>query len=169
MPRFVLFCLNLALALPVQAETLEQAEQACAGELLLGARVACLGSLTERREMAMEARIASTLAGLQAATAAESRALAIRYREAQAAWRAAVAQDCADDDRLYQQLCRLAATLAREEEVGESLARASADLGGGPEGLRPEGVEVWVPLELPHGAGRRGVDVGVPIWVPILP
>ncbi len=41
----------------------------------------------------MEARIASTLAGLQAARPAELRELAILYRDAQAAWRAEVAEE----------------------------------------------------------------------------
>jgi hypothetical protein len=169
MSRFALICIGVLFALPAMAETLEQAERRCAGEFLQGARAACLGYLSERKEMAMEARIASTLAGLQAASAAELRALASRYRDAQAAWRAAIAEDCGDEDALFRERCRLAAVLAREEEVSDSLVRAADDLGGPEEPLLPEGVEVYVPLELPRGVGRRDVEVGVPLWVPILP
>ena len=169
MQQFAVICLNLLLASPAIAETLDRVERSCASEFLQGARAACLGYLAEQREMAMEAQIASTLAGLQAASAAELRALAIRYRDAQATWRAEVAQDCSGEDALYQQRCRLAAVLAREEEVSESLARAAADLGGPEPPPRPEGVEVYVPLELPRGVGRKGVEVGVPLWVPVLP
>ncbi len=169
MPRFAPICVSVLLALPASAETLEEAERSCAGEFLQGARAACLGYLSERREVAMEARIASTLAGLQSASAAELRNLAIRYRDAQAAWRANVAEECGDEDALFRQRCRLAAVLARAEEVNESLSHAAADLGGPEEPLVPEGVEVYVPLEPPRGGGRRGVEVGVPLWVPILP
>jgi hypothetical protein len=161
----------MALAGAAGAETLERAERPCLVELLRGAQAVCLGTLAEERDAAMEARIASTLAGLQAAYPSELRALAVRYRDAQAAWREAVAEGCSDDDIVFAQRCRLAAVLAREEEVAESLARAAADLGGPPDTdvPPPEAVEVVIPLELPPGIGTGDETVSVPLWVPVLP
>ena len=159
------------LAGAASAETLERAERPCLTELLRGAQAACLDYLAEQRDAAMEAQIASTLAGLQAARPAELRALAIRYREAQAAWRAAVAEGCGDDDIVFEQRCRLAAVLARAEEVAESLVRAAADLGGlhGSDFPAPEVVEVLIPLELSPGIGTGDEQISVPLWVPVLP
>ncbi len=174
MHRFSLICVTALLAVPAGAETLERAERPCLTELLRGAQAACLGYVADQRDTAIEARIASTLAGLQAAYPSELRALAILYREAQAAWRLAVEEGCGDEsdgDIVFEQRCRLAAVLAREEEVAESLARASADLGGPPETevLVPEAVEVVVPLELPPGVGTGDETVSIPLWVPVLP
>jgi hypothetical protein len=156
------------------AETLERAERPCQSELLRGAMAACLSYLSDEREGRMEARIASTLSGLQAAYPGELRVLATRYREAQAAWRAAVAEGCEaeyGDDIVLEQRCRLAAVLEREDDVAESLARASADFGGPEETEIPltEAVEVLIPLELPPGIGRGDEQVGIPLWVPLLP
>jgi hypothetical protein len=164
-------CVIALLAGTAAAETLERAERPCLAELLRGAQAVCLGHEADVRDAAMEARIASTLSGLQAAYPGELRALAIRYREAQAAWRVAVEESCEDDDIVFEQRCRLAAVLAREEEVAESLARASADLGGrlDAEIPTPEAVEIVVPLELPHGAGTGDETISVPLWVPVLP
>jgi hypothetical protein len=164
----------LPLAGTAAAQTLEQAERPCLAELLRGAQAVCLSYLSEQREAAMEAQIASTLSGLQAAYPGELRALASRYREAQAAWRAAVAEGCEagyGDDIVFEQRCRLAAVLAREEDVDESLARASADFGGPaePEIPTPDAVEVLIPLELPPGIGNGDEQVGIPLWVPLLP
>lgn len=177
MSRFALICLNLLVVVsvtpiaPIAAETLERAERNCATELLQRARAACLDYLAEQRELAIEARIASTLAGLQAARPAELRALAIRYRDSQAAWRSAVEEICMDEDVLSEQRCRLAAVLARDEEVSESLARAGENLGGPaePEIFGLDEVDVWIPLELPPGVGTGDEVIGVPLWVPLLP
>jgi hypothetical protein len=165
----VIFVMAL-LAGTAAAETLERAERPCLSELLRGAQAICLGHEADERDAAMEARIASTLSGLQAAYPGELRALAIHYREAQSAWRAAVEEACEDDDIVFEQRCRLAAVLAREEEVAESLARASADLGGREaEFPAPDAVEVIIPLELPPGVGTGDETVSVPLWVPVLP
>ena len=171
MDRFALICIAALLAGTAGAQTLERAERPCLAELLRGAQAACLDYLAEQRDAAMEARIASTLSGMQAARPASLRALAIRYREAQAAWRVAVAEGCADDDGVLEGRCRLAAVLAREEEVAESLARAAADLGGAPEAevVVPEAVEVLIPLEPPPGGGMGDPKVRLPVWVPVLP
>jgi hypothetical protein len=171
MGRFASIAVMSMLAGGAGAETLERAERPCRAELLRRAQAVCIGYLAEEREAAMAARIATTLAGLQAAHPAELRALAIRYREAQAAWRAAVAESCGDEDLVAEQRCRLAAVLAREEEVAESLARASADLGGPSEAEipAPEAVEILVPLDLPPGVGRGDEAASLPLWVPILP
>lgn len=171
MARFVLICITALLAATAGAETLEKAERPCLAELLRGAVAVCLGHVADERDAAMEARIASTLSGLQAAYPGELRALAIRYREAQAAWRVAIEEGCDDEDVVFEQRCRLAAVLAREAEVVASLARASADLGGSPEpGIgAPEALEVVVPLELPPGVGTGDEKVRVPLWVPVLP
>jgi hypothetical protein len=174
MYRISLICVTALLAGTAGAETLERVERPCLTELLRGAQAVCLGYVAEQRDAAMEARIASTLSGLQAAYPGELRELAIRYREAQAAWRAAVEEGCGEEgegDIVFEQRCRLAAVLAREEEVAASLARASADLGGPPETevLVPEAVEVVIPLELPPGIGTGDETVSVPLWVPVLP
>ena len=172
MTRLALICITfLILAGTAAAQTLEQAERPCQAELMLRAQAICLGYLADERDAAMEAQIASTLAGLQAARPAELRALAIRYRDAQAAWRAAVAEGCDADDFVFAERCRLAAVLAREEEVAESLARAAADLGGPVEAEipPPEVVELVIPLELPPGVGTGDETVSVPLWVPVLP
>jgi hypothetical protein len=170
MIRFAFFIAAL-LAGTAGAETLERAERPCLAELLRGAQAACLGYLADERDAAMEARIASTLSGLQAAYPGELRVLTIRYREAQAAWRVAVEEGCEDDDIVFEQRCRLAAVLARAKDVAESLARASADLGGRPEAEIPvpEAVEIVIPLELPPGVGTGDETVSVPLWVPVLP
>ena len=171
MARLAQICPMLLLVGTAAAETLERAERPCLPELLRGAQAACLSYLAEERDAAMEARIASTLSGLQAAYPGELRALATRYREAQAAWRIAVAEGCSDEDIVFEQRCRLAAVLAREEEVAASLARASADFGRPPEPEIPvpEAVEVVIPLELPPGVGTGDETVSVPLWVPVLP
>lgn len=170
MVRSALIWSSVLLAGAAGAVTLERAERPCASELLRGAYAVCLGYVAEEREAAMEARIASTLSGLQAARPSEQRALAIRYREAQSAWRTAVAEGCDDEDVVFVQRCRLAAVLDREEEVAESLARAAADLGGAADPGIPllDFVEVFIPLDLRDGRGG-GVQVSVPLWVPVLP
>ena len=171
MVRLVLIGMVVLFAGTAGAQTLERAERPCHTELLRRAYALCLGYVADEREAAMQARIASTLSGLQAARPPELRALAIRYRNAQAGWRAAVEEGCDDEDDVFVQRCRLAAVLAREDQVAESLARASADLGGPDETgiLVPEEVEVLIPLELPPGIGRGDELVSVPIYVPVLP
>lgn len=168
MNRFASILIAALLAGTAGAETLERAERPCLTELLRGAQAACLDYAAEQRDAAMEARIASTLSGLQAARPAALRALAIRYREAQAAWRVAVAEGCADEDLVASQRCRLAAVLVREEEVARSLARAAADFGG-PRESGHLAVEVLIPLELPPGIGTGDETVRLPLWVPVLP
>lgn len=169
--RFSLICVMVLLAGRTAADTLERAERPCLAELLRGAVAVCLGYVAEQRDAAMEARIASTLSGLQSAYPGELKELTIRYREAQAAWRVAVEEGCSDEDAVFAQRCRLAAVLAREAEVAESLARASAELGGPPELAVPvpEEVEVVIPLGLPPGVGTGDETVSVPLWVPVLP
>lgn len=171
MVRLATMCMGLALAGTAGAQTLERAERPCQTELLRGAWAACLSYVADQRDAAMEARIASALSGLQAARPGDLRALASRYRDAQAAWRVAVEEGCEDEDIVFEQRCRLAAVLAREDEVAESLARASADLGGPSETeiLAPDVIEIQIPLELPAGVGMRGELVSVPLWVPVLP
>jgi hypothetical protein len=171
MTRTALICVSLLVPFTAASQTLERAERPCLAELLRGAQAACLSYLAEERDAAMEARIASTLSGFQAARPFQLRALAIRYREAQAAWRDAVSEGCDDDDILFEQRCRLAAVLEREEEVADSLVRASADLGGPPEPeiLSPDAVEVLIPLELRPGIGRGDEQISIPLWVPLLP
>ncbi len=171
MLRFSLISLLVSLAGTAGAETFDRAERPCHAELLRGAYAVCLSYVAEQRDAAMEARIASTLSGLQAARPAELQALAIRYRDAQAAWRVAVEEGCDDDDVVFVERCRLAAVLEREAEVAESLTRAAADLGGWPETeiALPDAVEVLISLQLPPGVGTGDEIVSVPLWVPVLP
>ena len=171
MVRGALISIALLLAGTAGADTLDRVERPCQTELLRRAQAICLGYLADERDAAMEARIASTLSGLQAARPRELRALAIRYRGAQAEWRAAVDEGCAGDDVVLVERCRLAAVLVREEEVALSLARASADFGGAaaPAFPTPDAVELLIPLELPPGIGSGDERMRVPLRVPVLP
>jgi hypothetical protein len=172
MHRTVFACLNLLAASlgSIACGQSPEGDRPCRLERADRAIAACLGRQAEERETSMEAHIAETLSGLQAARAGELRVLGIRYREAQAAWRDAVRTGCdALGDPVAIAACRLDAAMEREAELDESLARATADLGGAGEAGVYIGreAEVLVPLRLPGPAD--GLISDLPILIPLLP
>lgn len=168
------FALALVIAVLLAGPDRAGADDPCRAERQPRALAACLGHLADRRDAAVEARIAVGLAGLQAADAATLRALGAQYRRAQARWRAVVGAQCAarhPADAVARAHCRLEAVEIRARQVALSLDRAAADLGGpAPPALDPEYVELLLPLELPGGPKAEArLPVAVPMAPPLSP
>ncbi len=139
-------CLAIVLTAPAHADP-------CRVERGNEARSICLAHQTEQRRVSMQARIEQVLSGLQALNGSELRALASRYRVAQAEWAKRVSDICTNRHparRVEREECRLAATIVRLGDVDASLARASRDFGGPPAVAVQKEIEILVPLSPPN-------------------
>lgn len=165
--------LRLALALIALSTPAIGAEpgRACVIERLTQAKAACLEVEAETRAAGIEARIATATSDLQAAYGPEIRAFEAELAASQARWRYEVDQVCrtrAAGDAVAFQTCRLAETVARSEQVDESLAIARERLGAlTAADLGLDNVEVLIPL--PNAPGGPAADLRVPLVVPVRP
>lgn len=139
---------------------------ACGAESTAHGFAACVGVLADGRLLAMDTRIATVtgrLAGVDPQMLARfERDLTTIHRT----WRRGMEDACRDrtgGDSGQRQVCRLDATLAREETLDSLLAEAFGALGAGQaaDPYLPREVEIFVPLPgLPRGV--PGITVTVP-------
>lgn len=143
----------------------------CRVERMPQARAACINLVADERGTALEGRIFSATAQIQATTGPELRAFEDGLRTAQDRWRIDLAAACATEDPVAEARCRLSGVLAREEQVADLLDGALAELGAPPM-VRPDdfgAVEVTIPLRPPSGTDRTGAFVDLPLLVPLRP
>ncbi len=171
---------SLIAALPIMsalfasslAEDLRTVTRSCRIERFDEAYANCVDLIADTRELAMDDAIAKTLAGLQAATNPELRALQAQYESSQEAWRQAVAFGCGQaflDAPRSGADCRIQAVIAREDQLALSLERLAYDLGGPETFDIPVPNEVEILLPLPPGVNGPRRRVRVPLLVPVLP